>query len=75
MVLLDNVVSEAMKPDPHPSVRDDALAGETLFFSSVNNRRTVVRHRRSSRRVLIKSPLRLRVNGTPRIDVKARLDE
>ncbi|WP_346732583.1 PIN domain-containing protein [Bradyrhizobium sp. 186] len=38
MVLLDtNVVSEAMKPEPHPSVRDwlDAQAAETLFFSSV----------------------------------------
>ncbi|TCU58358.1 hypothetical protein EDE08_1312 [Bradyrhizobium sp. R2.2-H] len=38
MILLDtNVVSEAMKPDPHPSVRDwlDAQAAETLFLSSV----------------------------------------
>lgn len=38
MILLDtNVVSEAMKPDPHPSVRDwlDAQAEETLFLSSV----------------------------------------
>lgn len=38
MILLDtNVVSEAMKPEPHPSVRDwlDAQAAETLFFSSV----------------------------------------
>lgn len=38
MILLDtNVVSEAMKPGPHPSVRDwlDAQAAETLFLSSV----------------------------------------
>ena len=38
MILLDtNVVSEAMKPEPHPSVRDwlDAQAAETLFLSSV----------------------------------------
>jgi toxin FitB len=38
MILLDtNVVSEAMKPQPHPSVRDwlDAQAAETLFLSSV----------------------------------------
>jgi len=38
MVLLDtNVISEAMKPQPHPSVRDwlDAQAAETLFLSSV----------------------------------------
>jgi predicted nucleic acid-binding protein len=38
MILLDtNVVSEAMKPDPCPSVRDwlDAQAAETLFLSSV----------------------------------------
>jgi toxin FitB len=38
MILLDtNVVSEAMKPVPHPSVRDwlDAQAAETLFLSSV----------------------------------------
>ena len=38
MILLDtNVVSEAMKPDPHPSVRDwlDAQVAETLFLSSV----------------------------------------
>ncbi len=38
MILLDtNVVSEAMKPDPHLSVRDwlDAQAAETLFLSSV----------------------------------------
>jgi hypothetical protein len=36
MILLDtNVVSEAMKPDPHPLVRDwlDAQAAETLFLS------------------------------------------
>jgi hypothetical protein len=39
MILLDtNVVSEAMKPEPHPSVRDwlDAQAAETLFLSSVS---------------------------------------
>lgn len=38
MILLDtNVVSEAMKPEPHPSVRDwlDAQVAETLFLSSV----------------------------------------
>jgi toxin FitB len=38
MILLDtNVVSEAMKPEPHSSVRDwlDAQAAETLFLSSV----------------------------------------
>ncbi|RTM15332.1 MAG: type II toxin-antitoxin system VapC family toxin [Bradyrhizobiaceae bacterium] len=38
MSLLDtNGVSETMKPDPHPSVRDwlDARAAETLFLSSV----------------------------------------
>ena len=38
MILLDtNVVSEAMKPEPNPSVRDwlDAEAAETLFLSSV----------------------------------------
>lgn len=38
MILLDtNVVSEAMKPEPHAAVRDwlDAQAAETLFISSV----------------------------------------
>ena len=38
MILLDtNVVSETMKPEPHPSVRDclDAQAAETLFLSTV----------------------------------------
>ncbi|MBF0335383.1 MAG: type II toxin-antitoxin system VapC family toxin [Alphaproteobacteria bacterium] len=38
MILLDtNVVSEAMKPEPHRRVRDwlDAQAAETLFLSSV----------------------------------------
>ncbi|XBQ15480.1 MAG: PIN domain-containing protein [Oceanicaulis sp.] len=38
MILLDtNVVSEAMKPDPAPQVRNwlDAQAAETLFISSV----------------------------------------
>lgn len=38
MILLDtNVVSEAMKPEPHRAVRDwlDAQAAETLFLSSV----------------------------------------
>ena len=38
MILLDNnVVSETMKPEPHPSLRDwlDAQAAETLFLSSV----------------------------------------
>lgn len=38
MILLDtNVLSEAMKPEPHPSVRDwlDAQAAETLFLSTV----------------------------------------
>jgi predicted nucleic acid-binding protein len=38
MIVLDtNVVSEAMKPEPHPAVRDwlDAQAAETLFLSSV----------------------------------------
>jgi len=38
MILLDtNVVSEAMKPEPHPAVRSwlDAQAAETLFLSSV----------------------------------------
>ena len=38
MILIDtNVVSGAMKPEPHPSVRDwlDAQAAETLFHSSV----------------------------------------
>lgn len=38
MILLDtNVVSETMKPEPHPSVCDwlDAQAAETLFLSSV----------------------------------------
>jgi toxin FitB len=39
MILLDtNVVSEAMKPEPHPSVRDwlDEQAAETLYLSSVS---------------------------------------
>ena len=38
MILLDtNVVSEAMKPQPHRGVRDwlDAQAAETLYLSSV----------------------------------------
>ena len=38
MILLDtNVVSEAMKPEPHFGVRDwlDAQAAETLFLSSI----------------------------------------
>ncbi|MDO8411156.1 MAG: type II toxin-antitoxin system VapC family toxin [Phenylobacterium sp.] len=38
MILLDtNVVSEAMKPEPHPAVLRwlDAQAAETLFISSV----------------------------------------
>lgn len=38
MILLDtNVISEAMKPEPHPSVRNwlDAQAAETVFLSSV----------------------------------------
>ncbi|WKA27819.1 type II toxin-antitoxin system VapC family toxin [Bradyrhizobium roseum] len=38
MVLLDtNVVSEAIKPEPHPSVMAwlDAQAAETLFISSI----------------------------------------
>jgi predicted nucleic acid-binding protein len=38
VILLDtNVVSEAMKPEPHPRVRDwlDAQAVETLFLSSI----------------------------------------
>lgn len=38
MIVLDtNVVSEAMKPDPDPTVRDwlDAQAAETLYLSSV----------------------------------------
>ena len=38
MILLDtNVISEAMKPEPHPGVRDwlDAQVAETLFLSSV----------------------------------------
>jgi predicted nucleic acid-binding protein len=38
MILLDtNVVSEAMKPEPHPSVRVwfDAQAADTLFLSSI----------------------------------------
>ncbi|GJE04504.1 type II toxin-antitoxin system VapC family toxin [Methylobacterium isbiliense] len=38
MMLLDtNVVAEAMKPEPHPTVRDwlDAQAAETLFLSSI----------------------------------------
>jgi predicted nucleic acid-binding protein len=38
VILLDtNVVSEAIKPEPHESVRDwlDAQAAETLFVSSV----------------------------------------
>ncbi len=38
MILLDtNVVSEAMKPEPHRGVRDwlDAQVAETLFLSSV----------------------------------------
>jgi len=38
MILLDtNVISEAMKPAPHPAVRDwlDAQAAETLFLSCV----------------------------------------
>ncbi len=39
MILLDtNVVSEAMKPKPHPFVRDwlDAQLAETLYLSSVS---------------------------------------
>jgi predicted nucleic acid-binding protein len=39
MILLDtNVVSEAMKPEPHLGVRDwlDAQAAETLFLSSIS---------------------------------------
>lgn len=38
MILLDtNVISEAMKPEPHAAVRDwlDAQVAETLFVSSV----------------------------------------
>jgi predicted nucleic acid-binding protein len=38
MILLDtNVVSEAIKPEPHPAVRDwlDAQAAETLFLSTI----------------------------------------
>lgn len=38
MILLDtNLVSEAMKPEPHPAVRDwlNAQLAETLFLSSV----------------------------------------
>ena len=38
MILLDtNVVSEAIKPEPHPAVRDwlDAQAAETLFLSNI----------------------------------------
>jgi hypothetical protein len=38
MILLDtNVVSEAMKPEPHQGVRDwlDAQAADTLFLTSV----------------------------------------
>ena len=38
MIVLDtNVVSEAMKPEPHPGVRAwlNGQAGETLFLSSV----------------------------------------
>ncbi|MGJ3264152.1 MAG: type II toxin-antitoxin system VapC family toxin [Salinarimonas sp.] len=38
MVLLDtNVVSEAVKPEPHPSVRAwlDAQSAETLFLASI----------------------------------------
>jgi len=38
VILLDtNVVSEAMRPAPHPAVRDwlDAQAAETLFLASV----------------------------------------
>lgn len=38
MILLDtNVVSEAIKPEPHPSVRAwlDVQAAETLFLSSI----------------------------------------
>lgn len=38
MILLDtNVLSEAMRPEPNPAVRDwlDAQAAETLFLSSV----------------------------------------
>jgi len=38
MIILDtNIVSEAMKPDPHPGVRDwlNAQAAETLYLSSV----------------------------------------
>ncbi len=38
MILLDtNVVSEAMKPQPHPAVLDwlDAQAAQTLYLSSV----------------------------------------
>ena len=39
MILLDtNVLSEAMKPEPAPAVRDwlDAQAAETLYLSSVS---------------------------------------
>ena len=39
MIVLDtNVVSEAMKPEPHPGVRHwlDAQAAETLYLSSVS---------------------------------------
>lgn len=38
MILLDtNVISEAMKPEPHPSIRNwlEAQAAETVFLSSV----------------------------------------
>ncbi|SDE94397.1 hypothetical protein SAMN05421720_11724 [Rhodospira trueperi] len=38
MIVLDtNVVSEAMKPEPDPAVRDwlDEQAAETLYISSV----------------------------------------
>jgi len=52
MILLDtNVVSEAMKPEPHPSVCDwlDAQAAKTLSLQR-HHRRTVVRHPRAAAR-------------------------
>lgn len=54
MILLDtNVVSEAMKPEPHPSVRDwlDAPGGRDAVFPQRHHRRTVVRHPRAAARV------------------------
>ena len=81
MILLDtNVVSEAMKPEPHPSVRDwlDAQAAETLFLSSVTISELLFgigalpRSKRKDRLAaaldgVLDSPVRSHLNCDPRV--------